>query len=308
MQYDRDMRFARFRPAPGPWRSEGPFRGRFPQEFEYDDDFIDDDDDVEYDAQFRAGPEYDDEFEDGWNDAPRGYDRGYRGGRNRPAQEEEQFKFGDGYIGGRGYGGTNYDLNHGYRTTAATRGVNESGRIEAPKEKHEPSSVATRGGYEWGEEAALEETFGPARYGYGPYADRLQRPRRSDEEIQKEVEDTLFYDTWVDADRITVEVREGVVTLRGELPDYQEIRYATDDAWDVEGVRGLNSELRVASGGARDDRSANVREDARQASDAKSKAASKATDSKSAGSKAAGAKSAGSKAAPAKKSSRSKSR
>ncbi|MBB4637573.1 BON domain-containing protein [Longimicrobium terrae] len=86
---------------------------------------------------------------------------------------------------------------------------------------------------------------GPARYGLGPYHQRLRSRTRPDAELKQEVEDALFYDTWVDAEAITVEVKDGVVTLTGELPDYQEVRYATDDAWDVEGVRGVHSELRV---------------------------------------------------------------
>jgi hypothetical protein len=87
--------------------------------------------------------------------------------------------------------------------------------------------------------------YGPSRYGLGPYWERLQRKRRPDEELKAEVEEALFYDTWVDAEAIEVEVRNGVVTLRGHLPDYDEVRYATDDAWDVDGVRGVRSELVV---------------------------------------------------------------
>lgn len=87
--------------------------------------------------------------------------------------------------------------------------------------------------------------YGPARYGLGPYHQRLRSRRRPDDEVRKEVEDALFYDTWVDAEAITVEVKDGVVTLRGELPDYHEIRYATDDAWDVDGVRGVHCQLSV---------------------------------------------------------------
>lgn len=87
--------------------------------------------------------------------------------------------------------------------------------------------------------------FGPARYGLGPYHHRLRTRQRPDADVQKDVEDALFYDTWVDAEAITVSVTDGIVTLAGELPDHYEVRYATDDAWDVEGVRGVQSELRV---------------------------------------------------------------
>ena len=87
--------------------------------------------------------------------------------------------------------------------------------------------------------------YGPARYGLGPYHHRLRTRRRDDGELKSEVQDALFFDTWVDAESIQVEVKEGVVTLRGELPNYEEIRYATDDAWDVDGVVGVRSELSV---------------------------------------------------------------
>jgi hypothetical protein len=87
--------------------------------------------------------------------------------------------------------------------------------------------------------------YGPQRYGRGPYAQRLEAIRRDDGELRSEVEEALFYDTWVDAQRIAVEVEDGVVTLRGTLPTYDELRYATDDAWEVPGVRGVKSELVV---------------------------------------------------------------
>ncbi|HEX6037411.1 BON domain-containing protein [Longimicrobium sp.] len=105
-----------------------------------------------------------------------------------------------------------------------------------------------QGGGPWDEmdgEWSSGPVYGPARYGLGPYHQRLRSRRRPDDEVRKEVEDALFYDTWVDAEAITVEVADGVVTLRGELPDYHEIRYATDDAWDVDGVRGVHCQLTV---------------------------------------------------------------
>lgn len=87
--------------------------------------------------------------------------------------------------------------------------------------------------------------YGPSRYGLGPYHERLRKRRRPDDELRQEVEEALFYDTWVDAEAITVRVSEGVVTLEGELPTFEEVRFATDDAWDVDGVVGVRSQLRV---------------------------------------------------------------
>ena len=99
----------------------------------------------------------------------------------------------------------------------------------------------------WGGEES-GAVYGPGRYGLGPYHARLRTRRRSDAELREEVEEALFYDTWVDAEAIRVEVENGVVTLSGTLPSYEEIRYATDDAWDVDGVVGVRSQLTVGEG------------------------------------------------------------
>ena len=122
---------------------------------------------------------------------------------------------------------------------AGGRGASWHGRSGGAGDLNGPAA------YDGGEDWFSRPIYGPERYGLGPYHERLRRRRRPDDEVQREVTDALFYDTWVDADAITVEVREGVVTLRGTLPSYDEIRYANDDAWDVEGVLGVHSELDV---------------------------------------------------------------
>jgi hypothetical protein len=104
------------------------------------------------------------------------------------------------------------------------------------------------GGFDGGAEWESGPVYGPARYGLGPYHQRLRSRTRPDDEVRKDVEDALFYDTWVDAESITVEVKNGVVTLKGELPDYHEVRYATDDTWDVDGVHGVHCQLTVNPG------------------------------------------------------------
>ena len=90
--------------------------------------------------------------------------------------------------------------------------------------------------------------YGPAATASVPTTSGSAPRRRSDDELREEVEEALFYDTWVDAEAVKVEAKDGVVTLRGELPDYEEIRYATDDAWDVDGV--LGRPLRADGAGA----------------------------------------------------------
>lgn len=220
MHYDREMERGRRR-----WREEGELLGRG----EYG---------ASYEAPFHG-------YAMGGELRSRGtYEAGQlRSGLN--PEDEFEFEWGEGYVGGRGYGGTNYDLDHGYRVGGVPRyGFRPPERLPPLLPQTSP---ATRGGYSWSEHAQElgGEAYGPARYGFGPYYDRLQRRRRDDDEIRADVEESLFYDTWVDADRITVEVEDGVVTLSGTLPSFDEVRYATDDAWDVDGVLGVRSELRV---------------------------------------------------------------
>jgi hypothetical protein len=222
---------------------------------------------MRYDREMRSARQEEDRgSERGGYDEPygstfHGYAMGYGGGalRSRGSfqagqlrsglnpRDEFEFRWGDGYVGGRGYGGTNFDYEHGYRVGGIPRyGLERRPLTAAPPAARPVSSPATRGGYSWSErELEQAEFYGPARYGYGPYYDRLRRRRRSDDEIRADVEDALFYDTWVDADRIEVTVEEGIVTLKGTLPNFDEVRFATDDAWDVDGVRGVRSEFEV---------------------------------------------------------------
>lgn len=170
----------------------------------------------------RGRPAPDESFGRGFSPPP-------REGRTRDAAARDAYTPGGfGPEWQRQSGGPSYDGD--FRPRGGLGGASEmEGRDDRPR---------------WAEETIS----GPARYGLGPYYRRLQQRRRPDEELKKEIEEALFYDTWVDSESITVEVADGVVTLRGELPDHEEVRYATDDAWDVDGVRGVRSELRINTG------------------------------------------------------------
>jgi len=109
------------------------------------------------------------------------------------------------------------------------------------------AAVAQRDEEDEGEERGEEAT--PLG---GPYEGRLHRAGRGDDQIRRAVEAALFYDTWVDADRIRVEVEDGVVTLRGSLNDAAEIRRAESDVRAVPGTREVRSELRIESRRAAD--------------------------------------------------------
>lgn len=66
-----------------------------------------------------------------------------------------------------------------------------------------------------------------------------------DDELTTRVNAALRRDGFLDSEAIQVSVDEGVITLRGEVSDYMQARYAWDDAWEVPGVRGVVSKLTV---------------------------------------------------------------
>lgn len=66
-----------------------------------------------------------------------------------------------------------------------------------------------------------------------------------DDEILDAVRRRLYEDVWLDVERLEVQVEDGVVTLRGEVDDFLEVRYAWDDAWETPGVRGVVTQLTV---------------------------------------------------------------
>jgi hypothetical protein len=67
----------------------------------------------------------------------------------------------------------------------------------------------------------------------------------SDDEIRDAVYGRMHADAWLEPDRIEVRVEDGVVTLTGEVDDFLKARYAWDDAWEADGVRGVVNNLTV---------------------------------------------------------------
>lgn len=150
-------------------------------------------------------------------EGPGGYDRGVYGG----AYEAPRGGYVDDRRGGwGGYGGDFRDEWGGY-----ARGpfIPEQAYVRHPELDREPGPRGGRWGYE------LDDTGWDL----------------DDEEILDAVRRKLYEDVWVDIDRIDVEVEDGVVTLRGEVDDFMEARYAWDDAWETEGVRGVINQLTV---------------------------------------------------------------
>lgn len=79
----------------------------------------------------------------------------------------------------------------------------------------------------------------------GPYQRRLQRRQRPDPWIKAELEEQFFLDTWIDADRITIDVKNGIVTLLGTMPARAEIDRILEDVRRVPGITQFRNRLEV---------------------------------------------------------------
>ena len=71
--------------------------------------------------------------------------------------------------------------------------------------------------------------------------------QRSDDRIREDVSDELEQHGSLDAHEIEVSVAQGVVTLRGTVPDRSMKRMAEDCVESCQGVKDVRNELRVES-------------------------------------------------------------
>ncbi len=71
--------------------------------------------------------------------------------------------------------------------------------------------------------------------------------KRSDERIKEEISDALYRHPRIDASEIEIDVKDGMVTLRGTVEDRQTKRMAEDLAEDCSGVSNVSNQLMVNS-------------------------------------------------------------
>ena len=67
----------------------------------------------------------------------------------------------------------------------------------------------------------------------------------SDEEIKQRVVSELFWDSRIDASKVSVTVHDGVVTLEGEVPNYSVATLVLAAPWYVDGVKDVLGSLTI---------------------------------------------------------------
>lgn len=175
------------------------------------------------------------------------YDDIWRGAPGRPAPRWGPDRWPPATRGRpRRYG---YDLDFGSRRYGGRRG----GYARSYDRPRSPAPWGDRyrdDGYDRGFGGG-RRPYGLPPEGYAPMAPGAPAAQHDlagadDAWIHDAVRYSLRHDGYLDADGIQVEVNAGVVTLRGEVQDYMQARYAWDDAWDTPGVVGVVSRLTVS--------------------------------------------------------------
>lgn len=84
------------------------------------------------------------------------------------------------------------------------------------------------------------------RTGQGPHQGKGPKGyRRSDERIRDDVCEALMLDAWLDASRLEVSVRDGIVTLEGTVGERYMKYLAEDCAAQASGVQDVENHLRL---------------------------------------------------------------
>jgi osmotically-inducible protein OsmY len=175
-------------------------------------------------------------------------DRGGRGGSRAWGVQSEESRGGryqGGSFQGRGqYGG---DSGQSYGSGRGGYGYGSDEQADFDRQRYSGSYGFGSSGRERG--GSLQSS------GIGRYAGRGPKGyTRSDERIKEQVSEKLEENGEVDASEITVQVKDGEVTLEGTVIDRWMKRRAEDVAEECPGVKQVQNRLRVEGGDGSDSR------------------------------------------------------
>jgi hypothetical protein len=119
-----------------------------------------------------------------------------------------------------------------------------------------------------GRRGSSSATYAPSWQTPGEHSGRGPKGyKRSDERVRDDVSDRLEQSGSIDASEIEVDVKDGIVTLRGSVSERTQKRLAEEAADSTPGVRDVRNEVRVAERDARDSRQAGGTQQGRMGSE-----------------------------------------
>lgn len=148
--------------------------------------------------------------------------------RERWPDKDDYRYAGETILGRADWGDRESDYEHGFRAFTGEPGWRREPHRGVPLEYEGPGVVRRR------------EPLWPNYTGRGP-----RNYRRADERIHEDVCERLTADPRVDAFDVEVRVKDGEVTLAGNVNSREEKRRAEDDALSVNGVKDVINELHV---------------------------------------------------------------
>ena len=137
-------------------------------------------------------------------------------------------------------------MNRGRWEGGGWEGRREGGMESGREQGRERSNVTRFGQRREGQSSSSQGMSGRQSFaGRGP-----QGYKRSDERITEDINEELTQDHELDASDVSVEVKDGEVTLKGSVPDRESKRRAEDLAESCSGVKDVLNQLRIKREGS----------------------------------------------------------
>jgi hypothetical protein len=200
---------------------------------------------------FSSGQSY--ASEPGWGPGYGGEGRGGLACERRgsfPGSYGAQAQRGSGGPGS--YGQERYGYGREQGPHSGGRGQGDSGHARSAE-----GSGQGQYGQSFGEAGRTygEQGFGQSRYGYGQESERRRRAergpkgyQRSDERLKDDICERLMNADYIDASDVSVEVKDGKVTLEGTVLQ-RRMKHAIEDIVDdCIGVKDIDNKVRVSQG------------------------------------------------------------
>jgi osmotically-inducible protein OsmY len=175
---------------------------------------------------------------------------GWRGDENRRTTEEQRqrgFTPREDHEHGGHYGRGELGRNYPYESSDRGR-ENERARDRAGDEGSHYRGYYRRSTVPFDYPGGSGTVYAESWTLVGPFTGRGPKGyRRSDQQIIDDASQRLEHDGHIDATEIEVSAQDGVITLRGTVPDRATKRRAEDCVESVYGARDVMNELRVAA-------------------------------------------------------------